>query len=68
MSPQQTDLESRFLQMQDEGLVVYHSDDEFGQPLFTLYTSNGAPFDYAHKSEIIEYIETGTFEYNDFLN
>jgi hypothetical protein len=54
--------------MQDEGLVVYHSDDEFGQPLFTLYTSNGAPFDYAHKSEIIEYIETGTFEYNDFLN
>lgn len=67
MSPQQIDLESRFLEMQDEGIVVYQEDDEFGEPLFILHTESG-DYDYAHKSEILEYIQTNSFEYNDFLN
>lgn len=66
MSPQQIDVESRFLEMQDEGLVVFQEEGEFGEPLFILHT-DGKSFEYAHKEEILEFIETGTFEYNDFL-
>ena len=67
MSPQQIDLESRFLEMQDEGLVVYQEEGEFGEPLFILHTADKS-FEYAHKEEILEFIESGSFEYNDFLN
>ena len=67
MSPQQTDVETRFLELQDEGLVVYQEQGEFDEPLFILHTGDKS-YEYAHKAEIIEYIETGTFEYNDFLN
>ena len=67
MSPQQTDVEARFLELQDEGLVVYQEQGEFDEPLFILHTE-GKSYEYTHKKEIIEYIKTGKFQYNDFLN
>lgn len=66
LCPKQTP-EQKFLEMQDEGLVVFQELGEFNEPLFTLHT-DGKSYEYAHQSEIIEYIKTGTFMYNDFLN
>jgi hypothetical protein len=67
MSPQQVDVETRFLELQDEGLVVYQEQGEFDEPLFILHTDDKT-YEYCHKEEIIEFIKTNSFEYNDFLN
>jgi hypothetical protein len=37
-----------------------------GRQVYMLTTKN-AVYEYAYKSEILEYIETGTFEYNEDL-
>ena len=66
ITPQQTDVETRFLELQDEGLVVYQEQDEYDLPMFILYTDE-ATFDYCHKEEIVEYLKTGEFKYDDFL-
>jgi len=67
MSPQQIDVETRFLELQDEGLVVYQEQGEFDEPLFILHTDDKT-YEYCHKEEIIEFIKTNSFQYNDFLN
>jgi hypothetical protein len=38
-----------------------------GYKIYTVITPTET-IEYAYKSEVINYLETGTFEYNDFLN
>jgi hypothetical protein len=48
------------------GTVVYQQDVE-GRNTYALFFPDGKVVDYAYKAEIIEYIETGTFEYDETL-
>lgn len=43
------------------GVVVPNGDVD-GR---TIYTMPKAKIEYAYKEELVEYIETGTFEYNE---
>jgi hypothetical protein len=45
---------------------VYQHDVE-GRNTYALFFPDGKVVDYAYKAEIIEYIETGTFEYDETL-
>lgn len=57
----------RFKQMQDEGTIVYEgNDDDTGKDMYTIFLSD-TTIHYAYKGEIKQYINTGSFEYNDFL-
>lgn len=42
--------------------VVVPTDNVDGR---TIYTMPKAKIEYAYKEELVEYIETGTFEYNE---
>lgn len=46
--------------------VVYQDTNE-GKDLYSLHCKNGQVIELAYKAEILEYIETGTFEYNEDL-
>jgi hypothetical protein len=35
--------------------------------LYTVWFKDGKVADYAYKGEVMNYIKTGVFEYNDFL-
>ena len=48
------------------GTVVYQQDMD-GRNQYALFFKDGKVIDYAYKEEILEYIETGTFEYNEDL-
>ena len=48
------------------GTVVYQQDMD-GRNQYALFFEDGKVIDYAYKEEILEYIETGTFEYNEDL-
>lgn len=56
-----------FLELQDEGTIVYEGeDDDTGMAIYTLYFDE-CVIEYAYEPEILEFIKTGKFEYNDFL-
>ena len=48
------------------GQVKYQQTNE-GVKQYALFFEDGKVVDYATKHEIYEYIETGTFEYNEDL-
>jgi len=48
------------------GTVQYQQTMD-GHKQYALFFKDGKVVDYAYKSEILEYIETGTFEYNEDL-
>lgn len=48
------------------GTVIYQQDMD-GKRQYALFFPDGKVVDYAYKAEIIEYIQTGTFEYDDTL-
>lgn len=50
------------------GLII-PSGDVDGREIYDLYTRD-CEFvaDYAYKGEVLEYLETGTFEYNEDLS
>lgn len=48
------------------GTVVYQQEMD-GRNQYALFFEDGKVIDYAYKEEILEYIETGTFEYNEDL-
>jgi len=48
------------------GTVEYQQTMD-GHKQYALFFKDGKVVDYAYKSEILEYIETGTFEYNEDL-
>jgi hypothetical protein len=59
--------EIKFREMQDDGLVVYNGDDiDTGRPMFTLFLNDGSVIEQAYEEEIINYINTNQFKYNDF--
>lgn len=56
-----------FLELQDEGTIVYEGEDEdTGNAMYTLFFQE-CVIHYAYEPEILEFIKTGKFEYNDFL-
>lgn len=48
------------------GTVEYQQTMD-GHKQYALFFKDGKVIDYAYKEEILEYIETGTFEYNEDL-
>lgn len=59
--------ETRFKEMQDEGTIVYEGEDEdLGRSMYTLFLPD-TTIQYVYEAEAINYIKTGTFQYNDFL-
>lgn len=48
------------------GTVEYQQTMD-GHKQYALFFKDGKVVDYAYKGEILEYIETGTFEYNEDL-
>jgi hypothetical protein len=49
------------------GQVKYQQKGEDGRKQYALFFEDGKVVDYATKHEICEYIETGTFEYDEDL-
>ena len=53
------------------GVVTPMDENNDNQEMYTLCITTEHNkdycYDYAYEQEIIEYIKTGTFEYNDFL-
>lgn len=59
--------EMKFREMQDDGSVVYEGDDpDTNRPMFTLFLADGSKIEYAYQEEVINYINTNQFQYNDF--
>lgn len=59
--------ETRFKEMQDDGTIVYEGEDEdTGRAMYTLFLPD-TTIQYVYEAEAINYIKTGTFQYNDFL-
>lgn len=50
------------------GQVKYQQKGEDGRKQYALFFEDGTVVDYAYKAEIYEYIETGTFEYDETLD
>lgn len=46
--------------------VVRPAGDVDGTPIYNIVEEDSA-IEYAYKEEVLQYIETGTFLYNDFL-
>lgn len=49
------------------GQVKYQQKGEDGRKQYALFFKDGKAVEFATKSEIYEYIETGTFEYDEDL-
>ena len=59
--------ETRFKEMQDDGTIVYEGEDEdTGKAMYTIFLPD-TTIEYAYEAEAMQYIKTGTFQYNDFL-
>ena len=59
--------EMKFREMQDDGLIVYEGqDDDTGRAMYTIFLPD-TTIEYAYEAEAMQYINTGKFEYNDFL-
>jgi hypothetical protein len=48
------------------GIIVPQGEHE-GRDMYAIFFEDGKVVDFAYKAEIIEYIETGTFEYDETL-
>ena len=48
------------------GTIVYQQEMD-GRNQYALFFPDGKVVDYAYKEEILEYIDSGTFEYNEDL-
>jgi len=60
--------EKRFKEMQDDGTIVYEGEDEdTGSSLFMVTMSDSIRYHYAFETEVINYIKTGKFQYNNQL-
>ena len=63
----QHNAEMRFKEMQDEGTIVYEGQDEdTDKAMYTIFLPD-TTIQYAYEGEVMQYIKTGTFQYNDFL-
>ena len=53
------------------GKVIAHEDndyDTFERPMYYILVDNSTAIEYAYKGEVLNWIRTGEFQYNDFLN
>jgi hypothetical protein len=58
--------EMKFREMQDDGTIVYEGEDiDTGRAMFTLFLPD-TTINYAYEAEVINYIKTNQFQYNDF--
>ena len=57
-----------FIWLMLTGQVKYQQNGGDGRKQYALFFEDGTVVDYAYKAEILEYIETGTFEYDDTLD
>ena len=49
------------------GYITPMNDSPEGVDMYLLNLPNGTVIEYAYKAEILEYIKTGVFEYDDTL-
>jgi hypothetical protein len=64
----QLSAQTRFKEMQDAGTIVYEGEDEdTGRSLYMVTMSDGIRYHYAFETEVINYIKTGKFQYNNQL-
>jgi hypothetical protein len=62
----QLSAEKRFKEMQNDGTIVYEGEDEdSGRSLFMVTMSDGIRYHYAFETEVINYIKTGKFQYDN---
>jgi hypothetical protein len=54
-----------FLYLLIGNVIPMHEEHE-GRDMYVLKFKDGGVVEHCYKEEIIEYIQTGTFEYNDF--
>ena len=47
--------------------TVQYQQTMYGHKQYALFFKDGKVVDYAYKAEILEYIKTGTFEYDEDL-
>lgn len=60
-------VDTRFKEMQDDGIVVYEGEDEdTGRSMYTIMLPD-TTIEYAYEEEVKQYLKTGTFQYNDQL-
>ena len=55
-----------FLLLLKHGVIVASNDCVNGSPVYSTYTGSTI-IELAYREEIIDYIETGTFKYNEDL-
>lgn len=60
-------VDTRFKEMQDDGIVVYEGEDEdTGRSMYTIMLPDST-IEYAYEEEVKQYLKTGTFKYDDQL-
>ena len=47
------------------GFVEPMNEDNEGRDMYYIYMPDGHVVDYAYKEEVLEWIDTGSFEYNE---
>ena len=57
-----------FKEMMFLGYITPMNDFHEGRELFTLKLSDGSTVEYVYKEEILNYMDTGMFEYNEDLD
>jgi len=64
-------VEMKFNDLVEQGVVIPNEENEndsVDRPTYTSIHDDSTAIDYAYKGEVKEWIRTGDFEYNDFLN
>lgn len=56
----------RLAQMTSDGIIT-RADEHDGRPTYHLNLPDGTTYEYAYAEEIIEYMVTGSFEYDETL-
>jgi hypothetical protein len=64
-------VEMKFNDLVEQGVVIPNEENEHhsvDRQTYTIILDDSTAIDYAYKGEVKEWIRTGDFEYNDFLN
>ncbi len=62
----QLSAETRFKELQDDGTIVYEGQDEdTGRSLYMVTMPDSIRYHYALETEVINYIKTGKFQYDN---
>ena len=71
MLASQKAVEMKFNDLVEQGVVIPNEENEYSsveRPTYTIIIDDSTAIEYAYKGEVKEWILTGDFEYNDFLN